>query len=409
MNPNARTVDPAQGAAELLRRFGMAVLGLVLPCAAFYSRRAAIMLAPLGAILLFMATVIDPAEPIGERLRAFVRTPGFFIILGLTAWGGMSVAWAPFPVPASERFFNSLALVALTVAALAAMPGRMRAPALYLLPIGAFAGVLVACLVALEMRGALRLGLLNDPSLAQRGLATMTLLAPVALGWLLSRGRAPEAIALAVGLASSTFVIGDGAALVTLAVALGAFVAVKAAPQLAAPALSIMAAVVILGAPAIPFLAKPVAAALGYPEAAALFGALGDSVRQEADRLITGHGLESAPRAVVAGILPPMQGPPLIIGVWYDLGVLGAAALAAMALRSGLRASGRSIDVTAADVALTMAATTQMVLGVAAMQAWWLSTIAAAAIAVYAVANGQFRTRRPRARLLAPRAGPAAN
>jgi hypothetical protein len=87
--------------------------------------------------------------------------------------------------------------------------------------------------------------------------------------------------------------------------------------------------------------------------------------------------------------------------------VLGAAALAALALGSGLRVEGRSSDVVAAEVALIVAATAQMLLGVAAMLAWWLSTLAAATIAAHAIAHGQFRTRRPRARLLAPRVMPA--
>ncbi|MFX8681148.1 hypothetical protein ABTM69_21075, partial [Acinetobacter baumannii] len=80
----------------------------------------------------------------------------------------------------------------------AAIPTRMRAPSLYYLPIGAFAAVVAACLVALEARGVVRLGALLEPVLSARGAAALALLTPGALGWLLSRGRGPEAGALAI-------------------------------------------------------------------------------------------------------------------------------------------------------------------------------------------------------------------
>jgi hypothetical protein len=405
VSPLTRSVDPAHGAAELLRRFGLAVLGVALPCAAFYSRRAAILLTPLGAILLFMGTVIDPAEPIASRMRDFARSPGLYIAIGLVLWCGVTIAWTPFPGPAGERFFNILGVAGLTGAALAAMPERMRAPALYLLPIGGFAGVLTACAVALELRGVTEFNLFSDGAFALRGVATLTLMAPVALGWLLSRGRVAEALALAVGLLAATFVVGDAVALIVLAATLLVFALVRAAPVRLGAVFATLAAGLILLAPLIPFVARPVAAALELPETAALLGGLAETVRLEAERLITGHGLESAPRAVAAGILPVMAGPPLMVALWYDLGLPGAVGLAALALSRGFSARERSADVIAAELALVFAAVMQMLLGVAAMQAWWLFSFASAAIATLAIAHGQFRTRRPRARLFAQRAG----
>lgn len=382
----------------------MALLGVALPCAAFYSRRAAILMLPLGGILIFMGTVIDPAEPIGPRLRSFARSPGFWITAGLLLWAGATIAWSPFPVSSGERLYNTLGIVAVAAAGAAAIPSRMRAPSLYFLPIGAFAAVIAACLVALEARGVIRIGALVEPVLATRGAAALALLTPVALGWLLSRGRGPEAGALGIGFLCGTFVLGDQASLIIGLIMLAAFVIVRIAPVGGAIALSSLAAVLVLAAPLLPFLLQPVAQAAGLDWLATLFGALSESARQEGLRLITGHGLETTPRAVAARILPPLDAPPLIIAVWYDLGVLGAVAIAALIISRTRRALEQSPDIAAAEIALICCAVAQMFFGVAAMQAWWMSSMAAAAIAVRAIAHGQFRTRRPRARLFANRA-----
>lgn len=383
----------------------MALLGVALPCAAFYSRRAAILMLPIGAILIFMGTVIDPAEPIGARLRDFVRSPGFWITAGLLAWAAATIAWSPFPASSGERLYNTVGIAAVAAAGAAAIPTRMRAPSLYFLPIGAFTAIVAACLTALEARGVIRLGGLIEPVLATRGAAALALLTPVALGWLLSRGRGPEAGALGIGFLCATFVLGDPASLSVGVIMLACFAIVRVAPAKGAVALSALAAALVLAAPALPFLLQPAAQAAGLDSLATLFGQLGDSVRQEGLRLITGHGLETTPRAVVAGILPRLDTPPLIVAVWYDLGVLAAVAIAALIVSRTRRALELSPDIAAAEIALICCAVAQMFFGVAALQAWWMSSIAAAAIAARAVAHGQFRTRRPRARLFANRVG----
>ena len=118
-------------------------------------------------------------------------------------------------------------------------------------------------------------------------------------------------------------------------------------------------------------------------------------------RLITGHGLETTPRAISAGLLPGSDPPSLIVAIWFDLGAMGALAVAALILHRAQRAAAQSPDVAAAEIALICCASAQMLLGVAALQAWWMSSVAAAIISVRAIAQGQFRTRRPRARLFA--------
>ena len=176
----------------------MALLGVALPCAAFYSRRAAILMMPIGAILIFLGTAIDPAEPIGARLRSFAGKPGFAVAAALLIWMGATIAWSPFPLTSAERFYNTSGILLVALAGMAAIPARMRAPALYFLPIGAFAAVLTACVVALNARGVIEFGGTTDPTLVVRGGAALALMTPVALGWLMSRRRGPEAAALGV-------------------------------------------------------------------------------------------------------------------------------------------------------------------------------------------------------------------
>ncbi|WP_342360275.1 hypothetical protein [Terrarubrum flagellatum] len=402
MSPQNYTQDPAVGAAELLRRFGMAMLGLALPCAAFYSRRAAILLLPLGGILVFMGTVIDPSEPIGARLRSFAQGGRTMIALGLGLWAAATIAWSPFPQLSAERLYNTAGVALVAAGAMAAIPRRMRAPVLYFLPIGAFAAVVAACVLALEARGAFRTGLGYDPVLAVRGAAAIALLTPVALGWLLSRDRAPEAIALGVSVLCATFVLEDAASIAVAIVTIVAFVFARIAQRPGVLLLGALGAALVLIAPLLPFAIQPFARSLGFDDVSALMTGLSESVVREGARLITGHGLETTPRAISAGILPMMQSPPLIVALWYDLGVLGALAIATLiATRS--YGSDHSANVAAAEIALIWAALAQMFFGIAAVQAWWMSSFAAALIALRAIAFGQFRTKRPRVRLFGQR------
>ena len=57
-------LDPATDAAMLLRRIGFATLALALPLASLVSRRAAVVLAPIGIHLIFSKLLRVPL-PIG--------------------------------------------------------------------------------------------------------------------------------------------------------------------------------------------------------------------------------------------------------------------------------------------------------------------------------------------------------
>jgi hypothetical protein len=119
-------------------------------------------------------------------------------------------------------------------------------------------------------------------------------------------------------------------------------------------------------------------------------------------RLMTGHGLDTALRAVNAGLVPAGAPRGLLFEIWYELGFLGAAALALL-LVIAVRAT-RSLDRAVVPGALAAIAAAFMIamLGLASAQSWWLASLALAAITLAAVNHGQFRTVRPKSRIVSP-------
>lgn len=70
-------LDPATDAALLLRRIGFGTLALVLPLAALVSRRAAVVLVPIGIALLIIATLVeDPASSSARSACFWSAVPG---------------------------------------------------------------------------------------------------------------------------------------------------------------------------------------------------------------------------------------------------------------------------------------------------------------------------------------------
>src|SRR6478609_6972246 len=129
-------LDPATDAALLLRRIGFGTLALVLPLAALVSRRAAVVLVPIGIALLIIAALVEePGRFAGAFKEAVLSRPGL-ILLGLVAWAFLSLVWSPFPAAAAEKAGNLMLAVVLGFAGLSALPERMRSSNLNLSPLG---------------------------------------------------------------------------------------------------------------------------------------------------------------------------------------------------------------------------------------------------------------------------------
>src|SRR3954471_7704051 len=91
------TADPAAAAASLLRRVGFTILMTAVPVTALVTRRAVVVLAPVGIVLLVLAAVLDGgSRPVKERLRAVLLSPGGLAAGLALGWCTLSLVWTPF-------------------------------------------------------------------------------------------------------------------------------------------------------------------------------------------------------------------------------------------------------------------------------------------------------------------------
>ncbi|MDJ1158946.1 peptide ABC transporter permease [Chelatococcus sp. SYSU_G07232] len=393
-------LDPAADAATLLRRIGFATLVVAVPVAAVVARRATVVLVPLGAALLVIAALLDGASPgLGTTLRRIVPSRGGLLALALIGWAALSILWSPFPATAGDKIVNVLGAVLVTLAGVAALPERMRASNLYLTGIGAGAAAVFAIAVALAISAADEAEH-ADASL-DRGLVSLAVTIWPAIAWLVSRDRRMMALTLAA-VAAAAVLLGPSPT-PAFALALGglAYAATTIRPAAVAKALAAGIAGLILAAPLLPFVLRPFAKAifgLTHPTTAAV-RAWADVVRSEPMRLVTGHGLDTALRGRSVGLLPTDAPMSLLFEVWYELGLVGAAALAALFYLTVRAAAGVQGLLLPALMAAFAAVFSLGCLGIGMAQSWWLSTLGIVAIAFVAVERGQFRTTRPKARL----------
>lgn len=398
-NANA-PLDPATDAALLLRRIGFATLALVLPVASLVSRRAAVVLTPIGVALLIISSLIEERGSFGRGLKEALFSRPSLILLGLIGWAVLSLAWSPYTPSASGKASNLVFAVALGFCGAAALPERMRAANLNLVALGTG----LAALFALALMGAssLRNGAAEaEVSSVERGVSAVLIMAWPALAWLLSRARGLSALglALAVGVLSLTrFEDGEAVAMICGAVAFGA---VSANRDIAVRIVAAIVAGLMLLAPLLPFLLIPIVSRLpgSAGELHQSLAIWADIVGSDPIKLITGHGLDTVLRGRMTGGLPQETPNTLLFETWYELGIVGAAAAAAC-LYVAIRAAGRMPGPLAAGV--TAAYTTAFALaalGFATLQTWWLMTLAAVILLFIAIARGQYRTDRPLAPL----------
>ena len=67
--------DPAQQAAGLLLRLGIAIIAIGAPLGSVFSRRLIFSLVPVGVVLILLAILLDPQRRQMERLREVLAAP----------------------------------------------------------------------------------------------------------------------------------------------------------------------------------------------------------------------------------------------------------------------------------------------------------------------------------------------
>jgi hypothetical protein len=396
-------IDPAADAAALLRRLGFAALMLALPVGALVARRGVVVLVPVGVVLLVIAALLDGANRrLRDSLRDAATSPAGLASALLLGWCGLSLFWTPFQGAASERFLSVVATVGVGLAGYVALPDRMRAANLYLLPLGMALAAIVG--VVLSLSGGFGQGEGEDTQNLERGLVVLVLLLWPSVAWLRSRRRMREAAALAVAVAVAAALGPE--LLPVVALASGALIYGLTALNL--PVGVRVTSLAMLGllalAPILPFIIRPLAAGIlpgGHPVRASL-EVWQRLVANGPLRLITGHGFETALRGRFAGLLPQNAPNSLLFEIWYDLGVIGALAGAVALFFSARRAGREDPPLVPAIMATFASAFTFACLSVGTAQMWWFTAVVALVLIFVATERGQFRTTRPKAAFSRP-------
>ena len=387
------TVDPARDAATLLRRLGVFALMVGLPLATFASRTGAVFAFAIGTALIVSATLFDGlGRSIRHSLALLVTSPAFAAVGVALLWAGLSILWAPAGRGTGPVTFGLIGVLLLGLACFVALPDRMRSANLYPIPIGAAAAGVATLVLALGVTGE------AEPDLARRldrGLAFLVLYAWPGVAWLRSRGRDVQAIGLAL-LAASAALFGSS---VVPAMALAAGAVAYFMGQLferGPLAVGIALAIVLIGAPALVVWAAPhLPAAPRLAEWSAGLAPWRETFAGDPVRLLTGHGIGSLGSSL-APVLPPVYGS-AVLGLWYELGLVGAAA-AAVAIVAALRDAENGFGPLLPGLAAAFATAFALALsGIDGGALWWPAALATVGLVFVATARGQFRTNRPRA------------
>ncbi|WP_210495416.1 peptide ABC transporter permease [Microvirga antarctica] len=390
------TANPSADAAAMLRRLGFALLFFVIPVTALFARRAVVIVAPFAVVLLLLAVFLDGGSKApANRLMTVIRSPAGVAGGVLLFWAALSLLWTPFVPEASERLLNIFGMCAMALVGYLAIPARMRSANLYILPVGVGMAALMG-MIAVFREGS---GLDPGGQSLDRGMIVLVLLLWPAITWLHSRGRNLEALLLAVVVALGSLFARDALALQALSVGVLAFVLTALLPGTGARLTGIAMAGLLLFAPLLPFLLKPLLIGVLGPQAAAVASVdvWRTLILEEPHRLITGHGLETALRGRFFGLLPANAPFSFLFEIWYELGLVGAGAAATILYSAASRAGGDRPVLGPGIMAAFATAYALGCLGIGTAQIWWFATLVVMVLIFVAIDRGQFRTTRPKA------------
>ncbi len=399
--------DPAKDAARLLGWFGLAVLMVGAPLTSVLSRRALLIALPVGAAILGSAYALSISADGLRALRRALAAPMGCLALFLAGWAALSLSWTPFPEVAAPRLLATAATALLAAVVIAHLPERRASPTLGLLPAGTAVTAVATGGLALAGPASFRGGTEFDASLVESSAITLVVLVWPALGALGLFGRWRWASALSVLVVATLLAASAQLAAAVFAVAAVAFAAAAGTSSASAHPFSASSsrrtavlaaaafAVLVMTAPLLPLALAPLAQAIpavGRSTVAAMVDWRG-LVLGDPARLITGHGLDSAHLGVLAGLLPPHAPRSVLFEVWYDFGVLGAGAFAAL-FALALLAAGRAADVVAPALVGGLSAVLSVaVLGVATAELWFITLVSLQAVGFGLLARASRGTR----------------
>ena len=276
----------------------------------------------------------------------------------------------------------------------------MRAPNLNLITIGTIAAT--GALLAIDAARVLGTGLEIEAVTVARASVMLCLLSFATIAWLATRAQFSLAgiVALLVGVAIA--LSASKVALIMFSAGCVVFLGSLLAPRAAAWTLGILVAMTVLCAPLIALAARHqdggIVGLYGSARALSAVGHWGDLIFAEPWRLLTGHGFDTAQRARASGLFASDVPRDVIFEIWFELGLVGAVAMAALLFFAFLGATHLPRTLVAAATAELTAVFVFAFLGDGVLQVWWLSSLSLVAVAFTAVCHGQHRTVRPKAR-----------
>jgi hypothetical protein len=395
--------DAAGDAAQLLSRIGYAVLALAAPSAVILSSRAIFVLFPIGVALLLVAAALDPTPGLPERFRALRNSPAAWAACALFAWAALSVLWSPFPSSGGQLLLKLATTAIAAMFVMATAREHLRATDLYLFPIG----VLLAMATIAVLWFFVQRGLEPDTHrIAIGGVVVVVMLFP-AMGGLAARGRNGYTRALMVLALVYVFALGAPATAAALLVGFAALSFAVSDIRRTVNDLSWLAAGLIIASPLIVAMTPTLSHWLFHAKLSELgapyptLSAAASLILHDVVRLFTGHGIDTVVRGVETGVLPAYSPRVVVFEIWYELGIVGAIAAAAVAWL-GFRAIGDMAPRLAPYVAATFACDLTLAFVAEDLtQMTWVTLLAISAIALGAAARSQYRTTRPSAAHLA--------
>ncbi len=393
---------PAEAAAKLLIRLGLAALFAGLPCAGIFWRGAIYVVLPVGAILILLGTLLDAPPHAGRRLRDVLVSPAGGAALVVALWAALSVIWTPFPAAAGERFLQFAGATSLAVLAAVYLPQKTKTLDFYLLPGG----------IALASAATLALAYFDTPwffggfefdeTLYERATITSIVLVWPALGFLSLREHWIAAAILAVLVACVA--LAGFAQIALLAMGAGAFTFAMAmsGPTQTARFFAWLFAPLILFSPLLPLLYRLVLWMTGFDPGAGSAPKLiwSELIVSQWPRLITGHGLDFVHRGLSLGYLPEGTPRSLLLVLWFDFGLVGAAGFTVLVVQA-FRVAGRlPVKTAPAVLAGLVSILTIAILGIATSQIWWVTLLDCEAIAFALLVTGVDRVQRPDVRAI---------
>jgi len=400
---NSRPRDDAADAARFLTRLAYMVLAIGAPVGVLLHPLAIYLLFPVGVALLAFAAALDPAAIDSRRLKRGFASPITWLALGTLAWAALSILWTPFPVEAWQQSLRLIGLAVALACALGLTRRHARATDIYLFA----AGVLLAmATVVATWTASLHGASLDFDRIEVGGLLIATLVYPAMAG-LTARARSGLARTLLVLALVFLYAIGSPGVMIAFLAGFTVLSFAFTGPERAAREMGWIAAAGIAFAPVAVMIAQPVLRLLlnaklpdlpaPYPSIAYVFTV----ITRDGLRLITGHGFETVTHGLQVHALPPQAPKVALFQVWYELGIVGAWALAAavfFAFRALAKLPPRISPYLSASLATALA------LGVtrANLNDWeWLLMLALALIACDVAARSDYQTRRPSAETLA--------